>query len=333
MLKGAVIGFGGLGQRHFEGTKNMAELAEIIAVCDVDSSKFETAVKTNLDGDGQKADLSACHLYSDANEMFEKETLDFVIIATPTCSHAELAIAALNKGIHVFSEKPMARSLEECQMMIDAAKRNNKLLSIGLCLRFDPAYLQLKKLVDSGEWGKLERLEMARLSQPPLWGYKNWFIDFSKSGGAALDMHVHDVDFMQYMLGLPTSLSSEGSNRKWVFDRISTRYTYENGPTVQITGDWSLNAAFGFRAEYLAIFERGVCYLQNGKVYLCPDEGERQEAALEAVDPYVEEMRYFFNCINEHKPNEHIAPESAMRSIQIIMAEMESAKKHESYIF
>lgn len=326
MLQGGIIGFGGLGKNHFDGVKKLADMARIIAVCDVDSTKFEKAIATNLHTNDEKSDLSDCRLYTNAYEMLEKETLDFVIIATPTYLHAELAVAALDKGIHVLSEKPMSRTLEGCRQMIEAAKRNQKLLSIGQCLRFSPQYLKLKELVDSGEYGKLLRLEMHRMSQPPTWGYQNWFMDFSKCGGAALDLHVHDVDFMQYTLGMPQSVSSEGGSQKWVFDHITTRYTYENGPVVHITGDWSLNLAFGFRAEYFAVFERGVCYLQNDSVYLCPDDGKKQKAELEDVDMYVEEKRYFFHCINEHKANDRIAPESAMQSIQIIMAEMESSE-------
>ena len=326
MLQGAIIGFGGLGKSHFDGIQKLADMAKIVAVCDVDSSKFEKAVTTNLHKNAKQADLSGCRLYTNAYDMLEKETLDFVIIATPTYLHAELAVAALDKGIHVLSEKPMSRTLDGCRQMIEAAKRNQKLLSIGQCLRFSPQYLKLKELVDSQEYGKLLRLEMNRLSQPPTWGYQNWFMDFSKCGGAALDLHVHDVDFMQYMLGMPQSVSAKGGSQKWVSDHISTQYTYENGPAVRITGDWSLNLAFGFRADYFAVFERGVCYLKDDAVYLCPDDGEKQTAELDNADMYVEEKRYFFRCIQEHKMNDRIAPESAMQSIQIIMAEMESAK-------
>lgn len=333
MLKGAIIGFGGLGQSHMRGMAELSDMAEIVAVCDADIAKFNATVETNLDAAKDPIDLSACHLYGNAYEMLEKETLDFAIIATPTYLHAELAVAALDRGLHVLSEKPMAKTVEDCQKMIDAAHRNNKLLSIGMCLRFSPTYLKLKELVDSGCFGKLERLEMTRLSQPPVWGYQDWFMDFSKCGGAALDLHVHDVDFMQYMLGMPESLSSEGSSRKWVLDRIVTRYHYANGADVQITADWSLNKAFGFRAEYFAVFERGICYMQNDKVYLCPDDGEKQEAELENVDMYIEEKRYFFDCIRSNKANDRIAPESAMQSIQIATAETESVEKHEPIVF
>ncbi len=326
MLKGGIIGFGGLGKVHFDGIKKLRDMAEIVAICDVDSSRFETAVTTNLQNNGEKADLSECRLYTNAYEMLDKEKLDFVVIATPTWLHAELAVAALEKGIHVLSEKPMARSIEGCKKMIEAAKANHRLLSVGQCLRFSKEYLKLKELIDSKEYGELVRLEMNRLSQPPTWGYQNWFMDFSKCGGAALDLHVHDVDFMQYALGMPLSVSSEASSRKWVFDYISTRYQYESGAIVRITADWSLNLAFGFRADYFAVFDRAVCYLKDGKVFICPDDGECFQAEFEETDMYVEEKRYFFECIAQNKANERIAPESAMKSIKIIMAEMESAQ-------
>lgn len=333
MLKGAIIGFGGLGSAHFREFEKLSDMAEIVAICDVDASRFETAVETNISNGAEKADLSAYRLYTDAYEMLEKETLDFVVTAIPTYRHAEIAIAALNKGIHVLSEKPMARTVEECQMMIDVAKKNGKLLSIGQCMRFSKVYQKLKELVDSKEYGELIRLDMQRLSPPPVWGWKNWFMDFSKSGGAALDLHVHDVDFMQYMLGMPLSLTSETKQRKWLFDNITTSYQYANGAEVRIVGDWSLSSSFAFRAEYFAVFERGVCYAKDGKVYLCPDDGERVEVEFEADEMYVEEKRYFFECIEQNKPNDLIAPESAMRSIEIVMKEMESATTGQTIIF
>ena len=192
-LKCAVIGCGGLGHVHMKNLLTMDDV-QLTALCDVDETQFTRSVKNNLDRT-DTLDLSGVRTYTDAQELLDKEALDFVVIALPTYLHAPYSIMALDKGLHVFCEKPMSTTLEGCRSMVAAAKRNGKLLTVGQVLRFSYPYRLIKEAYETGMYGKLLRLDLRRDSHPPIWGSNNWFMDFDRSGGAVIDLHVHDVDW------------------------------------------------------------------------------------------------------------------------------------------
>jgi len=323
-LKCAIIGCGGLGKSHMRNLLQMEDI-ELVALCDIDPEQFTKATATNL-GESAAMDISGCRLYTVAEEMLEKEELDFVVTALPTFIHEKYAVMALNKGLHVFSEKPMGRTVEACKNMIDAAKKNNKLLSIGQCLRFDHDYNLIKDAYDSGKYGKLERLTLTRYSYPPIWAWENWFMDFDRSGGAALDLHVHDVDFLNYLLGRPDAVTSQANHRPMRFSSISTMYHYNDGPMVNIIGDWSLPQSHGFHADFWAVFEKATLMRTGGKLMLFPIDGDAVEIEHDGSNMYYTEMEYFIKCIRENRENDIAPAESTMQSIEIAFAEMESAE-------
>ena len=127
MLNFAIIGFGGLGKVHFRNLKEVMKVEKdinLVGICDVEESAFTSQVKMNIGTENSNLDVTKYKFYKDAEEMFDKEQLDFVITALPTYLHAPIAIMAMERGIHVFSEKPMAVNVEQAQAMLDAAKKN-----------------------------------------------------------------------------------------------------------------------------------------------------------------------------------------------------------------
>ena len=100
----------------------------------------------------------------------DKEDLDFVICALPTYLHKKYAVMAMEKGLHVFSEKPMARWSAEAQEMIEVSQKTGKKLMIGQCLRFSGLYEKAKEYIDSGIYGKVLRAEFKRYSCLPACG-------------------------------------------------------------------------------------------------------------------------------------------------------------------
>ena len=127
MLNYAIIGFGGLGKSHFRNYEAVKEIVgdiKLVALCDVEESAFTTQTAINLSTNEVGLDLSAYNLYNDVEELFNKEKLDFVVTALPTYLHEKIAVMALEKGIHVFSEKPLAINAEQAQNMIDKSNEN-----------------------------------------------------------------------------------------------------------------------------------------------------------------------------------------------------------------
>ena len=328
MLKFAIIGIGGLGKGHY---RNMLELVktrgdiEITALCDIEYSRFTEQTFTNLDSNSYQYDFDKFRLYNDYNEMLEKEKLDCVIIALPTYLHAQAAVTALNKGLHVFSEKPMARTAEQCQNMIDRAKENKKLLMIGQCLRYWPEYVQLKEYIDSREFGNVIRAAFSRFNTIPRWSWQNWMQDFDKSGGAPLDLHIHDVDFINWAFGRPISVTSYSTNKKFKFESIHTTYKY-NDILVQSSCDWGLAKSYSFSFTFLVNFEKATVEMKDNIFKVYPEEGDAYSPELKKESAYKKEIIDFIDCIKENRQLTVVTPESAKLSVEIVLQEMNSAR-------
>jgi predicted dehydrogenase len=326
MLRCAIIGFGGLGKMHFRNVVRMDDV-QITALCDVEERAFTTKTDTNLGADSSAADVSKYRLYADYKELLAKEKLDFVIAAVPTYLHAEIAIAALEAGVHVFCEKPMARSLAEAQAMLDAAEKSKKRLMIGQCLRFWPEYVYLKEKVVSGEFGRVARADFSRLSLTPRWCWQDWYLDFEKSGGAALDLHVHDADMVNWLFGLPPAVSSAATHLVTKFDSILTKYEYSD-KIVTAVGDWGMAASFGFRMGFSVRFEKAVVEM-NPQGFFVHTEQETFKPELPERDAYFEDIREFAVCITENRASGTNPPEASACTLTLAFAEMESAEKGE----
>jgi len=329
MLNCAIIGFGGLGKVHFKNISLMDDV-NITALCDIKDNAFSIKTDTNIGKDNAEIDISKYVTYADYRELLTKETLDFVIIAVPTYLHAEISIAALEAGVHTFCEKPMARSYPDSQRMLAKAKETGKKLMIGHTLRFYPEYVYLREKITSGEFGHVISANFERLSLTPAWSCPNWFLDYEKSGGAAMDLHIHDVDMIYWLFGFPQSVSSSATHFATKFDSIRTSYSYTDYPGMLITavGDWGLTAGFGFRMSFFVRFEKAVIEM-NPQGFFVYTEKEIIKPELPKKDSYYEEIREFILCITENRTSLINPPEDSADTLKLTLLEIESATKGE----
>jgi predicted dehydrogenase len=194
-LKVAVIGCGSIARhRHLVEYAAHPEV-EIVAVCDI------VAERANEIGEKYNAKP-----YTSYEELFANEKIDAVSVCTPNALHAPVSIAALNAGLHVLCEKPMATSREEAEGMIEAAHRNNKKLMIAHNQRFVPSHVKARQLIEAGDIGKIYSFRTTFGHGGP----ENWSVDGSDSWffkkeeafiGAMGDLGVHKTDLLRYVLG------------------------------------------------------------------------------------------------------------------------------------
>lgn len=328
MYNYAIIGFGGLGRVHLLNLMKIQEKRrdfQLIAICGVTADRFRENVRTNLGtADMSMIDFSGINFYSDYKEMFEKEKLDFVLSVLPTFLHEEVAVYCLNRGIHLFSEKPMALTLEGCDNMIAAAKKNKAKLMIGHCLRFSPAYITAKEYINNERFGKLQRAEFTRYSQTPMWTVKNWILDPAKSGGCVLDMHIHDVDLINWYFGMPKAVQSFSTSFKVEEESIFTRYIYDD-IVVTANADWSMASAFPFTARCVLIFEEATAVIENEKLIVYTDD-DSIIPEHSTKDHFTKEMEGFLKYVIDNRASKITSPESVRNSVKIALAEIESAK-------
>lgn len=133
-------------------------------------------------------------------EILAPGRLDAVVVATPTDTHAELACRAMEAGIDVFCEKPVSRTIAQAAEMVEVSKRTGSKVAVGHVVRYFPAYQTARDLIADGTLGTVSTARLHRLNASPA-KVREWYGDPGRSGGAVLDMGIHDIDWCLWALG------------------------------------------------------------------------------------------------------------------------------------
>ena len=328
----AIVGFGFMGRMHYGQWKKIRN-AKVVALCDQNRAQFTAPVQGgNLAGADASVDYGEAVIYDDFDRMLAEARPEVISLTLPTPLHVPLTVKALKAGVSVLCEKPMALNAADCGVMVRAAKQAPKgaRLMIAQCLRFWPCYVYLKKLVDSGKYGKIIAASFYRFSAPPGWQKgSNWFMDESKSGGVALDLHIHDTDIVQFLFGMPRAVTSRASYAaNGAMRYISTLYDV-GGAAVTAEGSWAMTPTLGFEAGYVVTFEKAVVVLDGKRekpfcVY--PAKGEAFVPKLPEGDGYEYEIRWFMDLLCGRKVACVTTPEQSRDSVRIVDAEKRSAR-------
>ena len=331
MIKVGIVGFGFMGKMHFN-CYNSLDTVKITAICDKNLKQLSDTEQAqgNIEGQSAKIDLTGIEQYDSFEEMLDKSDLDLISIALPTDLHCDHTVKALGNGLHVLCEKPMALTVEDCQTMIDAANKSQKELQIGHCIRFWPEYAKAKEIVDSGEYGKILSASFRRLSPTPTWSIEEWINNSARSGGAAFDLHIHDTDYVQYLLGMPKAVFSQGVTEKsQKANHIVTQYIYDDGKVVTAEGGWIMADGFGFEMSFNLILEKAtICYdcTRDPMFRVCPTKGEVIFPDVMDGDGYFHEIDYFVKKISGKTLPIITTLENSRDSVRITNAELESIK-------
>ena len=330
MKKVAIAGFGFMGRMHY-GEWSKLKDAEVVAVCDANVAQFTAKTVGNKKGAFSAKLPKRVRAYTDFNEMLAAGGFDIVDITLPTPCHATLTIQALKAGYHVMCEKPMALSVKDCDAMLAAAGRAKGTLFVAQCARFSPQYAWLKEAVEDGRYGKVVAGDFTRFCPAPGWGPggKSWFLDEAKSGGAAVDMHVHDADMVQYLFGKPPAVSTRTHIRAdGLTDHLTTTYLY---PDKVVTSDtsWAAAKSLVFDSAYRVFFEKATVYCgerYKGAMVVYPDSGKPFTPKLGKGTSYGNEIRYFLDLIlGRRVKKEIVTAKDARNSIALVLAEKKSA--------
>ncbi|MBR6530501.1 MAG: Gfo/Idh/MocA family oxidoreductase [Clostridia bacterium] len=338
MLKAALIGIGRLGRVHYQDLLDFEKSRDdlkFVAICDIDPAKLEGrhSARSNVDNTANDSlDLSRFNLYTDYDEMLEKEDLDFVVLAIPTDLHSPFAIKAMEKGVNVFSEKPMAHTAEAAKAMLDCAERTGMKLQIGHVLRFWPEYVYLKEITENETYGKTISAHYWRggyqdhVANP---SYENWIINKNRGGGGLFDQHVHDADLVLWLYDMPKAVFTQG---KEIFaesanDVMLTTYVY--GDKVITARDDTACKGYPFNYGYEVSFEKAMVRYENNKVTVWPEHEEPFTPDTNKYrfyeHAYYTELEYFMDAIKNDTKIERATPEQGYATIRLVEAEAESA--------
>ena len=329
MKRVAIVGFGFMGRTHYGNWKKVKG-AKVVAICDVNLAQLKNKVRGNNDSADDSTDFAGVCIYEDFGRLLAECPCDIVDVTLPTPLHPGMVKAALAAGKDVLSEKPMAVDARTCDGMLAAARKAKGRLMIAQCLRFQPEHVYVKGLIDSGRYGKVTAADFARVSMTPGWsaGGKSWFLDESKSGGVALDLHIHDTDLVNWWFGRPKAVASRAHRRAdGVMDHIATSYVYPD-KVVSAVGDWGAVKPFVFEASFRVMFERAVvvCDTRRTPSFLVyPEKGRPFTPKFREGDGYLNELKAFLAWTGGRTPAPFTAQE-ARDSVAIVDAEKKSAR-------
>ena len=342
-LKIGIIGTGSISNEHINSYLKNPNV-ELYAFCDINEEHLNTMAEK----------YEVTKTFTDINEMLSLKEIDAVSVCTWNSAHAPCVIAALNAGKHVMCEKPMATSAEDARAMKAAADKNGKLLMIGFVRRYGNDCELLKDFISTGYFGDLYYAKATYLRRKGSPG--GWFGDKSRSGGGPLiDLGVHVIDLVRYLMGNPKPVSIYGATFKKLFDRKNVKdevgYTsssktdndifdvedlvtamirFDNGAVLSIESSFSLNIKndegkielFGTKAGAkldpdLQLFTEVNRYMANVSL--------NTSTALSFDGLFAKEIDHFVSCLKDGIPCKSPA-QDGVDIMTIIDAIYESAK-------
>ncbi len=299
-VKVCLIGCGRAGMIHARSYSGSVQCAELIAFCDPVKENLESASK----------EIQVKYLYQDYHEVMSNPEIDAVLVVTPTQFHRDIVIAAAKAKKHVFCEKPMASTEEECDEMIAACNENNVILQIGFMRRFDKNYRRGKELLDSGAVGQPTMIKSNTYgpSEP-----KEWMYNVRKNYGPIGEVNSHDFDTLRWYAGSEVKMihaighnfrsPEKAKEYPEYYDTCTILLEFENGILGTITGAQYVKYGYDSRAEILGtngIIKVGTQNANTVEV-VTPDKIVKTDSVESwrtlFKEAYVEENCSFIDCI------------------------------------
>ena len=315
-MKVAVIGAGSISTCHLSAYQQIPNV-QVVAICDQNLELAKNRAK----------EYNIPHFCADYHEILDDPQVDAVSIVTPTFTHKMIVLDALEKGKHVFCEKPPALTYAEALACEEAAEKAGKVLMYGFVCRFIDSNQYVKQYIDAGKIGEIYYAEASRMENCSQIG--GWFRDKTKAGGGSLmDAAIHQLDLMLYFMGYPKVLSVKGftsdvnkdlpekiQSAAASYKSVSNTYiprsiesfasayiTFEGGKNLYIKAAHIANTVTpGTRMELLG--DKGGINFDDGKVRMLTIDDTNYFVELEPKihddpDPFKPEIQHFVDCCN-----------------------------------
>ena len=331
MLKIGLIGAGYMGSTHSACYQALAGLGAVVtAVADKREDRRRAV-----------ADIHPAQMFETGMELIEQADVDVIDICLPTYMHTEHAVAAMEKGRAVFIEKPVCLTPKEGQRLLKVQKETGSIVMVGHCIRLWDEYVWLKEALDSGRYGRPISAVFQRISPRPDWAWENWLHKPACSGTAALDMHIHDIDYIRYIFGEPLNITASAARRDGVIQQLFATLEYPE-TMVQAEVCWDYPKDFPFSMTFRVKCEKATIVFDSSDprgltVYTEPSGMDRPEIVrqfeataesggnISSLGGYYNELKYFVECLNAGRlPT--IAPlEEAVKSAALCLREIDLA--------
>ncbi len=324
-IKVGVIGLGGVAQ--LVHLPNLIKLpnAEIAAVAEVNKNRLQTI--------SNKFHIK--ERFTNYKEMLEKSDIEAVIIATPTNTHKEIAIDCLQAGKDVLVEKPLSRTYLEAKQVAEVAKKTKRKLMVGMNLRYRPDAMLLRSLINSDEIGDPFYVKCGWVRKQS--SSEKWFTKKEESGGGVIiDLGIHLLDLVLWLLGYPevssVATTNFNHNTKNVEDTSISCIKCKNSAVINLEVSWSLPVekdhfffdVYGTKGSFSSTPLRLYKKIENDYINLTPNQIDSPPVLFKKS--YLNELKSFFGAIKGLNPVFSSGDEAVQR-MKVVEAMYESAKK------
>ena len=323
MIRLGLLGAGFIGETH------------AAAIQAVDGVVLTVVADANREAADRLAQKYGARAVYDADQLLGDESIDAVDICVPTFLHCETVVAAAESGKHVLCEKPVALTLSQVDQMIEAVESAGVHTMVAQCVRFWPQYAAAKQLLDSGQLGRPLVATFSRLAGPP--GWSSWFRDPKLSGGAILDLAIHDLDFLYFLFGAPEQVCAVGTaSEAGAWDDVLTMLRYKDHGASARAGyrmplGWPFSTSFRILGDEACVEYR---FRVGGQIdnrdiarteFLLFRPGQDPvQPDCSSQDAYEAEIEYFVRCLEEGRDPEVATLQEARTVLGIALAARES---------
>jgi predicted dehydrogenase len=332
-----------MGMIHYLAARKLSG-GRVVALCSRDAKKLAgdwTNIQGNFGPRGTMMDLSAHARHADVAALLADPSVDLVDLCVPNDEHARLAIRALEAGKHVLVEKPIALTTADADRMVAAARASGKMLMVAHVLPFFPEFAFAAEAVASGRYGALRAVHLKRVIARPEWS--SGIADADRSGGAAIDLHIHDTHYLCLVCGVPQAVFSRGVVEGNAVVHLATQYLYEKSGLTATAVSGSLSQAgrpfthgFEFYLERATLaFDfanlAGQGHVATPLSVILPDGTVTQPAlgSGDPIDAFAAELTQAVEAVATGKHAPGLSGDLAQMALKICHAEVEAVKSRQ----
>jgi predicted dehydrogenase len=333
MIRIGIVGIGFMGMIHYLASRKL-QGAQVVAICSRDKKKLEgdwRGIRGNFGPQGERMDLSGLKKYTDLAAMVADNDIDLVDVCNPTHLHPATALQALSAGKHVVVEKAIALETRDADAMLAAANKAGKLLMVAHVLPFFPEFAYAAQAISDGKYGKLLGGHFKRVISKPDWSSD--IGDAAKTGGPAIDLHIHDTHFIGLVCGVPGRVFSTGIVDGNAVTYLTTQYLYgPGGPVVSCSCGAPAQKGRPFVHGYEIYLEGATLVYESGTcpLTLLTADGKAETVKLgnstDATTAFTLEIQAAVDGVRTGREPNLLAGKLARDALELCHRECESVK-------
>jgi len=320
MVRLAILGTGFISGTHAASARNLPDVRVEAVYSRTEASAGRFATEYDIP-----------KTYTNYRELLADPEIDAVVIGLPTPWHRLFTEEAAAAGKHVLCEKPMALCVEDAKAMVSACDRAGVIFMVAHVLRFWPEYVAAKKLLDSGELGRVRALSAYRLNPVPQWSAGGWLLVPEQSGGVPVDLHIHDLDVATWYLGAPTHLTARGlCTATGLVSEVVSVLQYPDDRIAYAEAGFLLPEGDSLKMGFRIVCDGGVIeYSNHSNPTLRASQAGKPVplSPLPQEDGYTAQLQYFADCVQHGRPPDRCPPSAALAALRLALDAWSQVKK------